>query len=168
MEKNTKSLLAIASTCTRASEIRALVSAGADVNCVNEWGMTPLMLAAQYNHCLAVVKVLLTLGADLSIVEPKYKSTALHLAAANSKNPEIIQTLINAGADVEQKNYLGETPLIMAVSMNENTKISTHLIKLGADVLATDYQGHTVYEYAVLNKKTYLTTVLKTKIQELK
>ena len=74
-----KKLLQAAISATKASEIKKLVEAGADINVHNEWGLTPVMLAAQYNHCVAVLKALIELGGDIHEAEPKYRSNALTL-----------------------------------------------------------------------------------------
>ena len=167
MTKNTdslnKKLLTAAVSATKAREIKELVDAGADVNAHNEWGLTPVMLASQYNHCVAVLNALIAAGADINEAEPKYRSNALHLAANSSKNPKIIEALLAAGANIDARNYLGETALIMAVNSNAETKVTTQLIKSGADVNACDYQGHSVLEYARAAKRTYVINLLKEK-----
>ncbi|HZJ88315.1 MAG TPA: ankyrin repeat domain-containing protein [Sphaerochaeta sp.] len=156
-----KRLLNAAVNATRAREITTLLDQGADVHTQNEWGLTPIMLAAQNNPAVVVTKALLEAGADLQEAEPKYRSNALHLAANKSTNPNIINTLLNYGADLNARNYLGETPLIMAVSSNTETRVVTALIKSGADINARDYQGHSVLEYARLAKRTYVINMLK-------
>lgn len=158
-----KKLLSAAVTATKARDIKELLDKGADVNAHNEWGLTPVMLAAQYNHSVAVLNALIAAGADIHEAEPKYRSNALHLAANSSSNPKVIDALLAAGANIDARNYLGETALIMAVNSNSETKISTQLIKCGADINARDYQGHSVLEYAKTAKRTYLVNLLKEK-----
>lgn len=158
-----KKLLAAAISATKARDIKDLLDKGADINAHNEWGLTPVMLAAQYNHSVAVLKALIEAGADIHEAEPKYRSNALHLAANSSKNPKIIEALLDAGANIDARNYLGETALIMAVNSNDETKITTQLIKSGADINARDYQGHSVLDYAKNAKKTYIINLLKDK-----
>lgn len=160
-ESVNKKLLQAAVSATKAREIKELLEKGADINAHNEWGLTPVMLASQYNHSVAVLKELIAAGGDISECEPKYKSNSLHLAANCSKNPKVIEVLVEAGADLEARNYLGETALIMAVNTNPETKITTQLIKIGADINAKDYQGHSVIEYAKVVKKTYIVNLLK-------
>ncbi|AEC01360.1 ankyrin repeat domain-containing protein [Parasphaerochaeta coccoides] len=167
MAKNTETLnrklLAAAVKATKAKVVKDLLMKGADANCHNEWGMTPLMLAAQYNKNVAVTKALLAAGADIREVEPKYCSNALHLAADKAENPKVIEALLDAGADLNVRNYLGETPLIMAVNANPETRIVSTLLKEGADVNARDYQGHSVLEYAKAGKRNYIISQLKKK-----
>ena len=107
--------------------------------------------------------VLIDLGADIHEAEPKYRSNALHLAANNSDNPKVVEVLLEAGANIDARNYLGETALIMAVNNNPETKMATQLIKSGADINARDYQGHSVLDYAKVAKRTYLVNMLKEK-----
>lgn len=158
-----KKLLAAAVSATKAKDIKELIAKGADINAHNEWGLTPIMLAAQYNRSVVVIKALLEAGADIHEAEPKYRSNALHLAADSTTNSKVIEVLLDAGANLDARNYLGETALIMAVNSNTETKIATTLIKLGADINARDYQGHSVLDYAKLAKRTYLVNLLKEK-----
>lgn len=161
VESLNKKLLAAAVSATKGSEIKNLLKAGADVHAQNEWGMTPIMLAAQYNPNVAVLKALLEAGADIAETEPKYRSNALHLAANKTTSPKVIDALLAAGADLNARNYLGETPLIMAVNANPETRVVSELIKKGADINARDYQGHSVLEYAKSQRRTYIVNELK-------
>jgi ankyrin repeat protein len=156
-----KELLIAAQEATKAKEIKDLIKKGAEVNCANEWGLTPILLAAQNNSAVVVLNALISAGADLGAVEPEFKSNALHLAANNSTNPKIISALIKAGCDMNGKNYLGETPLIMAVNGNKETKIVTALIKEGADVKATDYQNKSALDHAKEINRTYVINTLE-------
>jgi len=160
IESLNKKLLAAAVSATRVNEVKSLLAEGADIHTQNEWGLTPIMLAAQYNSSVNVLKALLEAGADIQEAEPKYRSNALHLAATKSTSPKIIETLLEAGADLNARNYLGETALILAINSNDETRVVTALLKAGADINARDYQGHSVLEYAKLTKRTYIITQL--------
>ncbi len=156
-----KKLLDAVVNAKKAKEIKDLIIKGANVNCTNENGMTPLLLAAQYNPAVVVLNALIKNGANLSVVEPQFKSTALHLASNNNTNPKIISSLLSNGCNLESKNYLGETPLLMAVKSNKETKIFTCLIKEGADAYSIDYQGKSILDYAKENGRTYIVNSLK-------
>ena len=123
VESLNKKLLAAAISATKASEIKKLVEEGAEINCHNEWGLSPVMLAAQYNHCVAITKALIDLGADIHEAEPKYRSNALHLAANNSDNPKVVEVLLDAGANIDARNYLGETALCSRVCKGRKENI---------------------------------------------
>lgn len=165
MKKNTdslnKKLLTAAVSAAKAKEVKDLLSQGAEINCKNEWGLSPLMLAAQYNPSVAVLNALIAAGADIHDQEPKYRSNALLLACNKTTNPKIVEALLAAGAKLDERNYLGETAIIMAVNTNPEARVVTALIKAGANINDRDYQGHSVLEYAKLNKRTYLINTLK-------
>ena len=156
-----RKLLAAATSADKAKEIRDLLKEGADIHVQNDWGLTPVMLAAQYNPSVVVLKALLEAGADIHESEPKYRSNALHLAANRSTNVKVIEALLEAGADLNARNYLGETALIIAVNTNPKTRIVSALLKAGADFNARDYQGHSVLEYAREAKRTYIVNQLR-------
>ena len=94
------------------SVIEALLKAGANPNARNFYEATPLHQAAWYNENPVVVKVLLRAGADLEAVDSG-GWTALHKAAAGG-SPEVVRTLIDAGADQMAWGRESKTPLQMA------------------------------------------------------
>lgn len=66
-------------------------------------------------------------------------------------NQEIIEILINAGADVNLSNYKGTTPLMYAMSHYEKTGNRENfefLIKKGAEINRKDIHGKTIQDYA--------------------
>ena len=58
--------------------IRALVDAGADVDAKNDYGDTPLHLAASGNENLAMIQALVDAGADVH-AKNNHGSTPLHV-----------------------------------------------------------------------------------------
>ena len=67
-------LLAAAVRAPKMKEIKTFSDEGADIHTQNEWGLTPIMLAAQYNPSVNVLKALLEQGLT-SEAEPKYDPT---------------------------------------------------------------------------------------------
>lgn len=63
--------------------------------------------------------------------EPWDGRTPLHHAARDNSNPEVLQVLVGAGADINAEDMYGYTPLDLAKS-NQNPEISKLLISLGA------------------------------------
>jgi hypothetical protein len=79
-------------------------------------GLTALHLAAQGNDA-DKVQYLLEVGADSN--RPTYwNETPLHVAACDSRNPEVARILLEAGASIGAKNWQGTTPLMFAIMHN--------------------------------------------------
>jgi ankyrin repeat protein len=114
-----------------------LISKGADVNArsldrnyqrhiqaegrpknLDSGGFTPLLYAAREN-CGACVKVLLENKADIDLPDPD--SVSPLLVAIMNANWDLAKQLIAAGADVNQWNIFGESPLLTAV--DQRTRI---------------------------------------------
>lgn len=112
------------------------------------YGMTPLMFAAQSNPNPEAIGVLLKAGADINAKHPD-GSTMLVIAAAANPNPRAIEALVTAGADVNAKGDHGKTPLMCAAQYNRNPEMITALVKAGADVNAKTADGKTALMLAV-------------------
>jgi ankyrin repeat protein len=78
-------------------------------------GFTPLLYAAREN-CIPCVTVLVANGADINLPDPDGVSP-LNLAIMNA-NWDLAKQLIDAGADVDQWDVYGETPLFTAVGLH--------------------------------------------------
>jgi ankyrin repeat protein len=106
----------------RLSQVKAMLSAGGNVNSKNSAGRTALMGAA-YNGNRQIVKTLLVEGADPNQTDAQGK-TALMMAVANVKL-DVVSELIKAGADVTVEDNNKKTAMALA----ERTK-NKKLIKL--------------------------------------
>jgi len=113
--------------------MRLLIAKGADVNArsidrdyqrhiqaegrpksLDSGGLTPLMYAAREN-CKECVEVLLQSKADIDLPDPD--SVSPLLVAIMNANWDVAKQLIEAGADVNQWDIYGETPLITAIDL---------------------------------------------------
>src|SRR3954454_6221134 len=77
--------------------LRAILSAGAEVNAQNDFGATPLMWAITEPE---KVRILVAAGADVN-VKSKMGRTALFLAAANDGSANTVRFLLEHGAKLE-------------------------------------------------------------------
>ena len=159
-----------------ADMVQVLIDAGADIETTNDEGRSPLHLASCLGE-LIIVKMLVEAGADVRATDAGrytclnlaacfgHTSTvrylvglqevdlhnhdicnALHLAV-QEKHADMVQVLIDAGADIETKNDEGRSPLLLASSLGDLT-IVTKLVKAGADVRDTDAERHTCLIFA--------------------
>ena len=92
-------------------------------------------------------------GEDVNAQDKLLDWTALMHAARFNKNPEVITTLLKAGADVNAKDTDGWTALMWAAWKNQNLRVITALLKAGADAKAKDGVGKTAFDYAQDNEK---------------
>jgi len=94
------------------TEVKKLLSIGADPNIPNNKGLTPLHQAAYWGE-LEVARALLAAGADPKVTNGK-GWTPLHsasLAAGLSKRRRVIQLLLKLGADPHAPDKYGWTPV---------------------------------------------------------
>ena len=117
-------------------QIKQMIASGANINCSDEWGRTPLFNAAAYGHS-DCVKLLLESGADIAA------SDSVLAMAAGSGNPECVRILIEAGADVNLTTGSDKwTPLHFA-AFNGHCECVKLLIAKGAKINSRDIDGET-------------------------
>jgi ankyrin repeat protein len=119
-----------------------------------------MMLAAEKGH-LRVVKILLAAGAN-----PNVRVTTTHAGEVNpliwavlSRNKEVVEVLLKAGAVVNPQTFHGEPALMTAVSLGEKEIIKT-LLAAGANVNAKMFNGYTALMSAAGNFEPEITTIL--------
>ncbi|WP_353278921.1 ankyrin repeat domain-containing protein [Wolbachia endosymbiont (group B) of Longitarsus flavicornis] len=90
--------------------VRLLIKKGAEVNARDKNGYTPLHCAV-FAKSLENVKVLLREGAEVNATQYIGGCTPLHSACKIGAGVEIIKELVKAGAEVNQLNKYGATPM---------------------------------------------------------
>jgi len=124
--------------------IQILVNAGASVNCLSPLARTPLLETCISNFEYSA-KILVDLKADVNCHD-LHGMSALHYAAKN--NPNIVNTLLNAGSSVYCQDSKNWTPLFYAVE-GGNSVITSMLINAKAFVNLVDVHGISLLYYAV-------------------
>jgi len=77
----------------------------------------------------------------------------LMYAAELNSNPEVITTLLKAGAKLDDRDTNGMTALMVAAHFNPNPEVITILINAGADGKLKSSKGKTAFDYAKDNPK---------------
>lgn len=115
---------------------KAALLAGARVNASNEWGSTPVLLAAQQGQ-VDVVRTLLRAGAA-----PDGRGGAMTplAAAALGGHTEVIKLLLASGAQTDTSTETGEPALLLAVRMNRLSAAAA-LLEAGASLKVHNRQG---------------------------
>ncbi len=141
--------------------VRLLLDAGLDPNAADLPGLTPLMMAAGWNGNLETVKLLLAKGANVNAVSrpvmglptriapSKFGNLTALIMAAPFGPPELIKTLLDAGANVNAKDVRGMTPLMLAVATDhQDAGVIRLLLDRGADRQMKDEAGFTAMDWA--------------------
>lgn len=100
---------------------------------------------------LDLVKQYVEVGADVNYADPKDKGTVFHYATGytqHSGQRDVVEYMLEQGADVKVLDQNGETPLFAAVATNDPVLVQM-LIDAGAEVNATDQRGRTALHLAV-------------------
>ena len=125
--------------------VKMLVKAGAGVCVTDTEGDTCLTLAAYHGHTETVRYLVSVPEVDVNHSEDE-NFTALHIAAQNN-HAEVVEVLIDAGADIEAKDEDGSSPLHCACRRGALNAVKL-LVKAGAEVCVTDNIGDTCLMYA--------------------
>ena len=135
-----RSPLLVASLSGELTTVTKLVKAGADVRARDTEGDTCLIFAAYHGHTDIVRYVV-----GLPEVDLNHQGCSSHTSlqlAVHGKHADVVQVLIDAGADIEAKDDEGRSPLLVASCLGELTTV-TKLVKAGADVHSTDAERNT-------------------------
>lgn len=160
--------------------VKLLLDSMADMETANEDGQTPLQLAAMYGH-EEIVSMLLNAGANMDVQDKEancplhvavwqghvgvvrlllrthgnrnsQRATPLHVAAENG-GLQVINELLNAGADKEAQNRKGSTPLHIA-AREGHEEIVKLLLERQAKIEARDDEGWTALHFGCQNGHT--------------
>jgi ankyrin repeat protein len=96
----------------------------------------------------ALEKTCKILNLDLATFLFEDDSNFLHKAIEHDRL-DLIEPLVGAGINLEQKNHLSETPVLVAIRRFNNIPIMEALVKLGANINVGNRWGDTVLHIAV-------------------
>ena len=142
-----------ASFNTNPEVVRTLVRLGADVHARDWEGRTPLHDAAQFTSEPGIITALVEAGAEVNSSattegemdadEIASEQSPLHLAVGCNDCLEVTRALLDAGADVNQKDKFGMTPLHACVGGEGSANAIELLIEAGADIRAETIDQNT-------------------------
>lgn len=124
---------------------KELLNQGVDVNTVSNIGMTPLMMAV-LRRKLEMVKFLITHEANIDAKRPEFGQTAL-MWAANGGQEQMVQFLVEQGADINMQDEKGWTALMWAARRGSSAVINV-LLAANANPHLTNHNGETALSLA--------------------
>ena len=136
---------AIFGNCSK-EVLQSIIDQGADVNARNNQNITALMLASRKGN-IDAMNVLLSAGANRTI-EDADGDTWIHYAIYGNCSKEVLQSIIDQGADVNATNKNNTTALMLA-SEKGNIDAMNVLLRAGADRTIEDAEGDTWIHCAI-------------------
>ncbi|KAL9122700.1 MAG: hypothetical protein Q9187_000738 [Circinaria calcarea] len=127
--------------------VTLLLEFGADPNIANALGILPIFYC--YNLSVECLKELLVHGSMIEYPSKLDVSSALHYATGYSDDIQILEILLDAGADPMARNLVHWTPCHSAV-WNNNLGALKFLIDRGADLDTSNVEVASLLLHAVL------------------
>ena len=119
-------------SATDIAKVQLLLDHGANPNLASKRGRTPLLVGAMSDQSAAIVRLLISKGADIQ-AKDVIKTTALK-AASFGNDTETIKLLLDAGLDPNAVDLPGLSPLMMAAGWNGNLDAVKMLLAKGAKI----------------------------------
>lgn len=141
-----------------------LHEAGADINAVNYAGETLMHIAATHNGFEVAQQAMTLADYDLESRRTEFGFTPL-LAAAFLGNVEMVELLIDSGANIEAADDWGDTAVNVAAYSGHLTTIET-LIALGALPAVENSSGGTAVTHAQSNNYPDVVAYLESLIEQ--
>ena len=145
-DKYAMTLLQVASRHGHVEIVKFLIDNGAAVNAVELDSRSALHFATIRGH-LSIVRLLLENKADVNL-RKRLGLTPLHIVAQYSKQTDLVQVLLDHGADIEAPDDRGDTPLDWAITFGSGVMVQ-ELLRQGAILRARDADGKRPMERAV-------------------
>lgn len=121
--------------------INLLLNNGADVNSKSRNGYTALMLASVEPSHIDIVDTLIKHGADANAKSSVEQWSPLLLATSHVPPDEpIVRRLVEAGAQINDSNVFGMTPLMLVAPLG-SAELVEYLLKNGADPRLANKDG---------------------------
>ncbi|KAL8931144.1 MAG: hypothetical protein Q9208_000248 [Pyrenodesmia sp. 3 TL-2023] len=127
----------------------SLLEHGASLDIANNLDAKPIHLAAQTGNT-TTIRALVQAGADVNSVVRQTLMTPIHYAAEYQDSSDKIHGLVDLGAHINGKDYLGWTPLHWSSWRGHLSSLNA-LITCGADIMARTLDGNASIMLAVAN-----------------
>ena len=123
-------------------------SAGGGPHCPDDFAADALVQAAMAGD-LELTRCLIGKNANLNALRKRNQDTPIGVAADRG-HVEIVEALIESGAEINRQNRNGYSPLLNAVTEGHH-KIAMALVSAGADLELRDSGGYTALLHAAFH-----------------
>ena len=125
------------------SAVKMLLNKGANVNSINTRKESALMHSMSHTHATDIASILIENGADINL----FTNTDALYWAVKSDNYKMVQLLVDAGANLNSVDLVGNTALIQAIFRN-NKEMVKLLVNSGIDITIKNMYGKNTLDYA--------------------
>jgi ankyrin repeat protein len=146
--------------------VHVLLAGGADVNSKDEDTRTPLSYASEFGHTSAAEMLLHDKTIEYDLQDTYYGQTPLSWAAEGGRY-EIVNLLLEMGADACMRDRAGCTPLLWAIRNGHKDIVDLLLLDQEVDGTAVDEENWSPVSLAAHLGDKYLTQRLLSKAVEL-
>ena len=150
-------LLLAAALHGNVQDIKKAILRGADINCRDTNGSTPLNMVAKLSY-FHLVKYFVDKGAEVNTANNE-KITPLHYGVEYN-NVKIVKLLLEKGANIDARDNIYETPLHWA-GWTGNIEVARLLLKYGANPYTENNSGVTPIFNAVRQEHWKLENIFK-------
>ncbi len=144
------------------ARVKELLRQGVGPNETDENGDAPLIIAA-YRGYTEIVRALLEAGADLGVLDPNMKATALH-AAAYAGRTEAARLLIEYGIDVDKQGPYNGYPALHDAIWKNTVETAKVIVDAGANLNLKSNDGQTPLELARQGGRRQITALIERKM----
>ena len=134
-----------------------LLKRGANPNCRDTRGLTPLFVACRHGH-MGIVALLLDYNCDVNSQDAQTGKTTLHWAIQHG-SLEAVMELLDCGSDPNIKDRNWQTPFMLALSLGRRDILEL-LLHAGCHVTTTDSSHNTALHLASRDGQTDLIGLL--------
>jgi ankyrin repeat protein len=132
--------------------VRAALDIGADPNEVFPVFETSALMLAAIRGDARIVTLLIEAGADVNWVGERGYSALSAAVRSCRAGWDVVETLLDAGADIDKRSGASLTPLMVAIQESRPT-FFRRLLDRGADVDALNTHGEGALNYAIYYRK---------------
>ncbi|CAM9321672.1 unnamed protein product [Ectocarpus sp. 4 AP-2014] len=134
--------------------VRELLTLGANVEAVDEIGLTPLLVATRAGN-VSAIGILIDLGSADVNSSGQTVWTALHFAA-HGGDPATIEALVTRGAELSARTTLkGKSPLHIAAGHAQTRAVQELVLRWGADETQLDGRGRSASDIVGVLKNVF-------------
>lgn len=130
--------------------IKILTDAGADINYINDVGLSPLFLSMKAQYRYLSNKLFETYPVLLEIHKNMTDQSGMKMIVYSLGDPKLLKLMLDLGLDVNTTNANQSAPSLLQQALSNSLfDVSKILLESGADVKYLDNNGNSCWHYLV-------------------